>query len=179
MPKHPKGCPMKIVTSLLMMANYFYTRKTMNTHKRPEVHARIPESDFTELVNIAANRNVTVSELVREAVKAFLVTLMVPGIKPSATLEILQNELEEVRVETTKWDNEQFEAFQIENQQLHTELHDLKIQNEALNKNFEIIQAENKKLKQETQKSSNAAAIRSKLFGTENDDNGDEEINWI
>ena len=103
----------------------------MNTHKRSEVHARLNPSDFTTLQAIAIERNVTLSEVVREAVKGFLARSLITDIKPSPTLEALK-ELEKLREAVSKPDDKQLEQFQAENARLHQELHYLKLQNEKL-----------------------------------------------
>jgi hypothetical protein len=49
----------------------------MNTHKRSEIHARIPQDHFLKLQKIATDRKVGISDVIREAVKDFLIKLLV------------------------------------------------------------------------------------------------------
>lgn len=43
----------------------------MNTHKRPEIHARIAENQFLELQKIATTECITLSELIRKIINRF------------------------------------------------------------------------------------------------------------
>jgi hypothetical protein len=57
------------------------------SHKRSEIHARLPENDFLALKQLAVERNITLSDLCREAIKAFLATPTISVNNEDALLE--------------------------------------------------------------------------------------------